>query len=272
MDPRRQSVIVTGAASGIGAALAQAFADAGARAVGLIDRDPTGLAQVAESISSRGVSTSTRVVDVTEEADLVHALQSLDDDLNGVSIMCSNAGVAYGGGVEAPDSAWDTSWSIHVMAHVWAARALIPRMAARGGGHLLTTASAAGLLTNLGAAPYAVTKHAAVALAEWMAISYRDQGIRVSCLCPQGVRTKMLFPDAPSSDTEAISQSAVLAAGEVMEPEEVAAFTIDAMREDRFLILPHPQVHRYLVAKAQDAQAWLDAMSRMNRRLASEER
>lgn len=270
MDPRGQSVIVTGAASGIGASLARAFADAGARAVGLIDRDSIGLEQVAQSISAKGVSTSIRVVDVTEESSLVHAIYSLDDDLNGVSVMCSNAGVAYGGGVEAADTSWELSWSIHVMAHVWAARALIPRMSARGGGHFLTTASAAGLLTNLGAAPYAVTKHAAVALAEWMAITYRDHGIRVSCLCPQGVRTKMLFPEGPSADSDAMSQAAVLASGEVMEPDDVAAFTIDAMREDRFLILPHPQVHRYLVAKATDTESWLDAMAKMNRRLSSE--
>ncbi|MBV9279845.1 MAG: SDR family NAD(P)-dependent oxidoreductase, partial [Chloroflexi bacterium] len=160
------------------------------------------------------------------------------------------------------DEEWALAWQVHAMAHVWAARAVLPRMLARGRGYLLQTASAAGLLTNLGAAPYTVTKHAAVGFAEWLAITYGDRGIKVSCLCPQGVRTAML-----TGGTADLAGAVVLASGGLMEPEEVAGAVVDGLAEERFLILPHPEVAGYAAAKAADPDRWIRGMRRLQARL-----
>ncbi|MDQ1372763.1 MAG: hypothetical protein QOJ09_101, partial [Actinomycetota bacterium] len=184
MELRDKVVIVTGGASGIGAALCRRFAAEGARAVVVADLQADAAQVVAGEIGGTAMTTN-----VSVEAD-VHALVERTVERHGpVDLFCSNAGIAIGGGVEVPDEEWQRIWDINLMAHVYAARAVLPGMLARGEGYLLNTASAAGLLTNLGAAPYAVTKHAAVALAEWLAITHGDAGIRVSVLCPQGVRT-----------------------------------------------------------------------------------
>jgi NAD(P)-dependent dehydrogenase (short-subunit alcohol dehydrogenase family) len=196
--------------------------------------------------------------DVRSEA----SIQALVNAAGHIDLFCSNAGVALGGGPEAPDADWTTSWDVHVMSHVYAARAVLPQMLDRRDGYLLNTASAAGLLTNIGAAPYAVTKHAAVAFAEWMAITYGDEGIKVSCLCPQGVNTPLL--------TTGLSESAgkaVLASGNVIEPKDVADSVVAGLAAERFLILPHPEVQRYIEGKAADYDRWLSGMRRLQARL-----
>jgi NAD(P)-dependent dehydrogenase (short-subunit alcohol dehydrogenase family) len=175
-----------------------------------------------------------------------------------IDLFCSNAGIGVGGGPEASDQDWERIWQINVMAHVYAARALLPGMLARGEGYLLNTASAAGLLTNIGALPYAVTKHAAVALAEWLAITYGDAGIRVSCLCPQGVRTPMLM-----AGLEDAAGAAVLASGQMVEPEDVADAVVAGIRAERFLILTHPEVAGYMANKGSDPERWLAGMRRL---------
>src|SRR5437660_1745371 len=188
MELAERHVVVTGAASGIGRALASRFAAEGARAVVVADLDITGAQAVAEEIGGHAVR-----ADVSRESEIVALVQESRARSGPIDLFCSNAGVpGPGGGPEAPDEQWQRTWEINVMAHVWAARALLPEMLERGEGYLLSTASAAGLLTQVGALAYSVTKHAAVAVAEWLAITYGDAGVKVSCLCPQGVRTPML--------------------------------------------------------------------------------
>ncbi len=245
-------VVVTGGASGIGAALCRAFAVAGAAAVVVADRDEAGARAVAGSIGGTAA-----VVDVTSESDVIGLVARTIAEHGGVDVYCSNAGVAFAGGPEAADTAWQTSWEVHVMAHVYAARALLPSMLERGEGCIVGTVSAAGLLNHLAAAPYAVTKAAALSFLEWLAISYGDRGVRVSALCPQGVRTPMLA-QAGEGD--------FLAAG-ALEPEQVAAAVVEALRGDRFLILPHPEVHEYFVRRATDHDRWLRGMRGLRERV-----
>ena len=173
----------------------------------------------------------------------------------------SNAGIGTGGGVDAPNEAWQQIWEVNLMAHVYAARAVLPAMIARGEGYLLNTASAAGLLTNIGAAPYSVTKHAAVGLAEWLAITHGDQGIKVSCLCPQGVRTNMLLAGADDP-----AGAVVLAQGAI-EPEDVAEAVVQGLRAESFLILPHPEVLTHFQRKAGDYDRWIGGMRKLQRRI-----
>ena len=187
MKLRDKVAVVTGGASGIGRALCRRFAAEGARGVVVADVDAAGATTVAEEI--RGLAVR---ADVSREDDVIELIKRATAAYGAIDLFCSNAGIALEGGVETPDNDWQRIWDVNVMAHVYAARAVLPGMLARGGGYLLQTASAAGLLTQIGSAPYAVTKHAAVAFAEWLAITYGDRGIRVSCLCPQGVRTNML--------------------------------------------------------------------------------
>jgi NAD(P)-dependent dehydrogenase (short-subunit alcohol dehydrogenase family) len=248
--------VVTGGASGIGRALCRRFAAGGARVV-VADLDATGAAAVAEEIG--GISASTNV---GVEAD-VQALVARAEEAHGpIDLFCSNAGIAITGGVEVPDEDWQRIWDVNVMAHVYAARAVLPGMLARGEGYLLHTASAAGLLTNLGAAPYAVTKHAVVALAEWLAITHGDAGLKVSCLCPQGVRTPMLLGGVDTGDDAA----GMLLAGAI-EPEDVAEAVVQGLADERFLILPHPEVATFLQRKAADYDRWLAGMRRLQARV-----
>ena len=259
--------VVTGAASGIGRALAEAPAVDGGCAVVVADIDESGAAaaasEIAEALRSDGRDDGLCFgigIDVTDEDEVVALIERVESDLGPLELWCGNAGIADPGGLERPDEAWNRLWEVNVMAHVIACRHLVPRWTDRGSGHLLVTASAAGLLTGLGTASYAVTKHAAVALAEWVAITHGDAGVRVSCLCPQGVRTPM---------TEGEGQLGVNQVRELglMEPEEVAATTLQALREDRFLILPHPEVATYEQRRAGDRQRWLAGMRRMQRTL-----
>jgi len=225
-------VVVTGGGSGIGRALCRRFAADGARAVVVVDREATAHS-VAEEISGLAL-----FADVGVEADVVRAVQSVLDQFGAIDLFCSNAGIGGGaGGIDVADADWQRTWQVNVMAHIYAARALLPGMLERGGGYLLQTASAAGLLTQIGSAPYAVTKHAAVAFAEWLAVTYGDRGIKVSCLCPQGVKTNMLMGSPGDPSTEV-----VLAQGAI-EPEQLAEAVVDGLRAESFLI-PR-QVNRY---------------------------
>jgi NAD(P)-dependent dehydrogenase (short-subunit alcohol dehydrogenase family) len=249
MHVKDKVCVVTGAASGIGAAIARAYAQAGARGVVVADlkssRDR--LAGVAGNIDGLAVT-----ADVGQESDIKALIAAAEAKYGPVDIFFSNAGLSRKGQESAVDADWDVSWRVHVMSHVFAARALLPGMLARGSGYLLNTASAAGLLASLNSMPYGVTKHAAVALAEHLAIQYGDRGIRVSVLCPQSVQTGMTTPGPSAARVDG-----------VMVPAEVARIVIEAMEAERFLILSHPQVHEYMQRKASGIDRWLAGMRRL---------
>jgi NAD(P)-dependent dehydrogenase (short-subunit alcohol dehydrogenase family) len=264
--------VVTGGASGIGRAMCLAFAQQGAAAVIVSDIDAQGAGEVAEAIEASGRRAMAVPADVTREADVQALIAQAEDAFGRIDLLCSNAGIIVPGGVEVGDDAWSRIWAVNVQSHIYAARAVLPRMLARGEGYLVHTASAAGLLTQLGSAPYAVTKHAVVALAEWLSITYGDQGIRVSCLCPQAVSTNLLATSArqagvapPSPDagvgTPQAAVDGVLTAG------QVAACVIEALADERFLILPHPEVATYERRRADDRERWLAGMRRLQARL-----
>jgi len=255
MELSGRHVVITGAASGIGLALARRFAAEGALLV-VADLDADGVATVAKDVGGLGVST-----DVSVEADVMALVAQATARHGPIDLFCSNAGIMVGGGPEATDEDWDRIWRINVMAHIYAARAVLPHMLERGQGYLLNTASAAGLLCDPGDFPYSVTKHAAVAVAEWLAITYGDAGIRVSCLCPQGVQTQML---AGLGDAD---RAFVQAAGGVLAPEDVADAVVAGLRDERFLILPHPEVAAYVAAKGADPERWLRGMRRLRARV-----
>ena len=250
MDVRNKIIVVTGAANGIGRALCTAFAEAGVRAIACVDRDATGVASIAQEINGMAI-----IVDVTSEAEIAAMIAQVEDTLGPIDLFCSNAGVFTPGGTEVPDDDWQRLWDINVMAHVWAARHVVPRMIARGGGYLLNTASAAGLLNQIGSAPYGVTKHAAVGLAEWLAMTHGDDGIKVSVLCPQAVRTAM---------TEGF-EDGVAAIDGMLEPDEIAASCIETIRAERFLVLPHAGVLAYMRHKTADYDRWIAGMRKLNR-------
>jgi len=251
VDIKDKIVAVTGAASGIGRALAQRFAKEGAKLVVCADLNGDGAAATAKDVG--GIAFTT---DVSKEADIQHLIETVEAQHGPIDLFFSNAGIGYGGGVEVSNERWQRIWDVNVMAHVWAARHLVPRMAARGGGYLLSTASAAGLLSQIGSAPYAVTKHAAVGLAEWLAITHGDQGIKVSVLCPQAVRTAMT----------AGNPDGVASIDGMMEPEEVAEACMRAIAAEEFLILPHAEVLDYMRNKTADYGRWLGGMRKLNRR------
>jgi NAD(P)-dependent dehydrogenase (short-subunit alcohol dehydrogenase family) len=238
--------------------MARRFATEGARQVVVADVDGDAAEAVAREIGGTAVH-----ADLSTEAGNVEAVRAAERH-GALDLLCLNAGIFVGGGVEVPDEEWYRIWEINVMAHVWAVRAALPAMLARGEGYILTTASAAGLLTNVGAAPYSVTKHAAVALAEWLAVTHGDDGIKVSCLCPQGVRTRMLFPD-DGEDVDDVGASTVRSQG-VVEPDDVAEAVVEALDEERFLVLPHPEVVDHFRKKASDHDRWLAGMRRLQAR------
>ena len=246
--------VVTGGASGIGRALCRRFAAEGARAVVVGDRDAAGAKEVAREIGGLAVA-----ADVSREGDVINVVERAAGTYGAIDLFCSNAGIILEGGPEVPDSEWERIWNINFMAHVYAARAVLPYMLERGEGYLLQTASAAGLLTQIGSAPYAVTKHAAVAFAEWLAMTYGDRGIRVSCLCPQGVRTNML--------TEGAHGVGRLLFEGALTPEQVADAVVAGLAEEQFLILPHPEVAEYMRRKTDDYDRWLRGMRRLQAKL-----
>ena len=255
MQVRGAVVVVTGAASGIGRALAHRFAADGAAVVYVVDLDGAGAEAVAGEIAAGAPAVGVGV-DVTDEAAIVALIERVEADHGPIDLWCGNAGIGANGGVDLSDDVWDANWNVNVLAHVKACRHLIPRWEARGSGHLLITASAAGLLTNLGTAPYAVTKHGAVALAEWIAITHGRNGVGVSCLCPQGVRTPMTEADGE------LAIEVVKAMG-MIEPEEVADAVAAGLANDDFLILPHPEVARFEQRRAGDRARWLAGMQKL---------
>ena len=260
MELAGKVAVITGGGGGIGAALGKRFAAEGAKAVVLVDIDSASVQRAAAAIGpvARGVE-----CDAAGSAAMAGLIDDVEQREGSIDLFCANAGIARGLDVTSDVAAWDEMWRVNVMSTVVAMRHLLPRWLERGSGYLMVTASAAGLLTTLGDAGYSATKHAAVGLAEWIAITYGDRGVKVSCLCPQGVRTNMVF--GPGTDGT-IGAEQVRRLG-VMEPDEVAAVVVAALREERFLILPHPEVARYFRAKAEDHDRWLGAMRRFQRQL-----
>lgn len=252
-------IALTGAGNGIGEALALRLAAHGAGGVVVSDLREAEACRVANAIVQAGGRAIGLSVDAVNEADIRRLVDTAVEAYGPVDILCSNAGIVDEGGVEVPDRLWTRSWSVNVMAHVFAARAVLPSMRARGSGYLVNTCSAAGLLTSPGAAPYAVTKHAAVALAEWLAIEHGDAGIRVSVICPQAVRTQLL-QDSIAAGNEA--SRSVSQTSRMLEPDDVARCAIDGIQHERFLILPHAEVQDFVQRKAQDVDRWLAGMRR----------
>lgn len=244
---RDSGVVVTGAGGGIGAALARRFAAEGARVV-VNDLDADKARAVAEEIGAVAVpGDASAVVPAAREA------------LGGaIDTFCANAGVAPHGGQEAEESLWETAWDVNVMAHVRAARELVPHWLEQGHGRFVATVSAAGILTMIGSAPYSVTKHAALAFAEWLSVTYRHRGIDVHAVCPQGVRTDMLANTGPAGD--------LVLASTAIEPEAVADALFEAMAKERFLVLPHPETAGYYAARAGDPDHWLGGMNKVQRK------
>jgi NAD(P)-dependent dehydrogenase (short-subunit alcohol dehydrogenase family) len=267
--------VVTGAASGAGRAIALGLAARGAGAVVVSDIDGEGAAAVAAEIERTGRRALAVRADVSREHDVTDLVTAAEAAFGPVSLFFSNAGLIVGGGPEVADEAWSRIWAVNVHSHIYVARAVLPGMLARGEGYLVITASAAGLLTQLGSAPYAVTKHAAVALAEWLSISYGDQGIRVSCLCPQAFTSNLLSTSvrelggAPLAGSTS-GGSAQAAVDGVLTAEQVAECALDAIGTEQFLILPHPEVATYEQRRADDRERWLRGMRRMQARLAGQ--
>ncbi|MFG1702725.1 SDR family oxidoreductase [Nonomuraea sp. M3C6] len=253
MHVRDKLVVVTGAASGIGRAMALRFAAEGAAGVMIADLDETGARAVAKEIGDR--ATAVRV-DVSSEAEVAALAET---PFGPVDLFCSNAGIIGGHGLDASDQEWSSLYGVNVLAHVYAARAVVPSMIARGGGYLLNTCSAAGLISCPGDAPYAVTKAAAIAFAEWLAIHYASKGIKVSVLCPQGVRTAML---EHGIEDDHLTARAVTASGAILDPSDVAGTVIEGLESERFHIFPHPEVAEFVRRKAEDPDRWLTGMSR----------
>lgn len=247
--------IVTGAGHGIGAALACRLAKAGVRGVVVSDIDGPAADEVAASIVAGGGAAIAVPADASVKSELRQLVRAAEKTYGGPDIFCSNAGRAFGTGIQAADSQWTKSWELNVLQHVYAAQAAVPGMLRRGSGYLLITASAAGLLSAPGDAPYATTKHAAVGLAEWLAITYRSRGIRVSALCPLGVRTNLLMPGIAAGHPAAMS---IAAAGPLLRPEDVAEATIRGLNTEDFLILPHQSVASDYAIKAADPDRWID--------------
>jgi NAD(P)-dependent dehydrogenase (short-subunit alcohol dehydrogenase family) len=254
MDIQGKVAIITGGASGIGAGLAERFAADGARGIVVADIHLAQAEGVAAAINADGRQRALAMrCDVSVEADIQALVAATRARFGQVDIYLSNAGIGgASGGFEVEDPLWDKMWQIHGMAHVWAARAVVPEMVARGEGAFVVTASAAGLLNIVESAPYAVTKHAAVAFAEWLRIAYGRRGVRVSCLCPQAVATAMTAGGAGSAEVDGM-----------LSPAQVAADVVAALRDETFLVLPHPEVLTYLQGKTQNYDRWLGGMQKL---------
>jgi NAD(P)-dependent dehydrogenase (short-subunit alcohol dehydrogenase family) len=246
-------VVITGGGGGIGAAMARKFAAAGARLV-LSDISPGPVEELAAELGGTAV-----VGDAASEDGVARLIEQARAALGEIDLFCANAGIATLGGPELDDDVWNRTWDVNVMAHVRAARLLLPGWLERGQGRFLATVSAAGIVTSLGAAPYAVTKHAALAFAEWLSATYRHRGITVQAICPLGVHTRMLAATGPGGQ--------LLMGADAISPETLADVVAEALADDRFLILPHPQVAEYFVARASDTDRWLGGMNKLQRQV-----
>ena len=250
MELKDKILVVTGAAGGIGRAMALGFSQKGAKTVICTDINAEGAANTASEIN--GISFG---MDAAKESDIAHVIDQTERNIGPIDLFCSNAGISISGGVEVSNEGWQNIWDVNLMSHVWAARHLVPRMSERGGGYLLNTSSAAGLLNQVGSAPYGVTKHAAIGLGEWLAMTYGDQGIKVSVLCPQAVRTDMTRGQ----------EYHVASIDGMLEPADVAEACVQGLRDESFLILPHPQVKSYMRNKTDNYDRWITGMRKLNR-------
>ncbi|WP_338750430.1 SDR family oxidoreductase [Janibacter alittae] len=270
MEIAGSTVVVTGAAGGIGAAIARRLLEAGARVV-VSDLDQERLAATAEQLAE--VAGAAEVVsvagDASADADIERMIAAAQSSFGPVDIFFANAGVGDGSGLQASDEQWQLALDVNVLAHVRAARRLVPGWLERGSGYFVSTASAAGLLTQIGSATYSVSKHGAVGFAEWLAVTYGDQGIGVSCLCPMGVDTDMLRTGMTSGGGEGgrVAAAAVTGAGDVLDPASVADDVLAAVQKGSFLVLPHADVHEFLRRKVDDHDRWIAGMQRYNRHL-----
>jgi NAD(P)-dependent dehydrogenase (short-subunit alcohol dehydrogenase family) len=246
-------VVITGGAGGIGAAMARRFAAEGARVV-VADLDAGGAAEVAERIGGTAVAG-----DAASEDGVRALIERSREVLGAIDLFCANAGVAPHGGPETPEDVWAQAWDVNVMAHVRAAKLLLPEWLDRGRGHFLATVSAAGLLTSLGSAPYSVTKHGALAFAEWLSATYRHRGVTVQAVCPQGVRTRMLAETGRAGD--------LIMGASAIEPGQVAEDVLRGIADGRFLILPHPELADYYAVRATQNDRWLAGMNKLQRKV-----
>lgn len=264
MEIRNKTVIVTGGGTGIGRALVLAFARAGARGVAVADIDAAGAAQVAAEAAAAAPDCQvfSQRVDVADAAAVQGLVDTATQRFGQVDVFCSNAGIILRKGLEASADEWQRIWNINVMAHIHAAKAVLPQMLERGDGYFVNTVSAAGLLSQIGSAPYAVTKHAAIGFAEWLSITYGDRGIKVSCICPQGVQTRMLFGE--QGERKGFLQEGSVTA------EHVAEKTLEGIAAESFLVLPHPEVLEYYRRKGQDYDRWLRGMRRLHDQVTKE--
>jgi NAD(P)-dependent dehydrogenase (short-subunit alcohol dehydrogenase family) len=266
MEPEGKVIVVTGAAGGIGGALVRALVKQGARSVIATDLDVEGVQRLRELVreqpggESAAERVNPRVLDVCDEQATRALAEEIEQTAGPIDVWFANAGVASGGGMAASDEDWDRQWRVNVMAHVYAARALLPAWIERGSGHLVTTASMAGILTTAGDAAYTATKHAALGFAEWLAFTYAAHGVRVSCICPGAVDTAMLRAGAGG---DAAKASAAIGGGEVLSAQQAAARILTGLAEERFLILTHPELGEFAVGKAQDPERWIRGMSRL---------
>jgi NAD(P)-dependent dehydrogenase (short-subunit alcohol dehydrogenase family) len=254
MKIQDKAVLITGAGRGIGAAMALRFAEEAPLGIVVADVDEVGAQRVAGQVRELGVAATAVRVDVADRAAVRGLVKTAEREFGPLDLVCSNAGVATGLGIHAAEKVWARAWAVNVAAHIYLAQAVLPGMARRGEGYLMITASAAGLLGLPGDAPYSVTKHAAVGLAEWLAFTYGPTGIRVSALCPLGVRTELLMPGVRSGHPAA---RAVTSTGVLLDPEDVAEATLAGLADERFLILPHPEVAALRVGRAADPDGWI---------------
>ena len=263
MELKDRICVVTGGGSGIGRASAHAFAAEGARLVIVADLDEAKAIEVAESIdgNARGVG-----LDVADEAAVTALCESIEDNDGPIDLFFSNAGYGAPGGLDLSNDDWQRMMDVHMTSHLTVARALVPGMVARGEGYLFSTASAAGLLTQIDSGPYAVSKAAAVAFAEWLSINYGNAGVKVSVLCPQAVRTNIIGDDLDAWDQVRASSGQASQDG-ILEPEDVAQMVVDTIRNENFLLLPHEQVATYMQRKAGDPDRWIAGMQRFHARL-----
>lgn len=257
MKLKDKTIVITGAANGIGAAMALRFAAERPAGLLLCDLDGEGARAVAEKVGDLGVPVEAAACDVSARDDIDRVVDQARDRFGPIDLFCSNAGIIVPGDEASPVAEWDKAWSVNVIAHVHAADAVLPAMLERGSGYLLNTVSAAGLLTSLGAAPYAVSKHAALAFAEWLAITYGSRGIGVSALCPQAVQTKMV-----SDAMERGAASAVASSGEVITAEAVAEIVVAALGDRRFLILTHDGTQKFAERRVADTDRWIASMQK----------
>ncbi|MEC7878884.1 MAG: SDR family oxidoreductase [Actinomycetota bacterium] len=264
MDLEGKVVVITGGGAGIGAAIARAMENANARQIVVTDINFDNAKAIAKEVNG-----SAKMVDVAKEEQIIELVQTVEEQHGPIDLFCSNAGFVTNAGLEDTNERITQMWEVHVMAHIYAARAVLPQMIANGGGYLLNTASAAGLLTQIGSLAYSVTKGAAISLAQWLAITHHHQGIRVSVLCPQAVRTDIIVnsPDAVPEKEAEWEEGGVASSDGILEPDEVASECIAAIQDERFLVLPHKQVEDYIKYRAEDMDRWLNGMRRFQDKL-----